>query len=217
MSSNSKDLESNQTHDDETKPLLQATTSPTSPTSDAAAQVSAAQATMAKAFKSTADLAKHLPTGTVLIFQILSPVFTNQGSCDQVNRIMAGWLVALCGLAIVFLNFTDSFKDSSGHVRYVVATFKGLWVIDGSPPPEPEIAKTYRLKFIDFLHAFMALMVFAAVALFDNNIESCFYPVLSYDTRQILTAVPVATGLIGSALFVVFPSSRHGIGFPSTS
>ncbi|KAJ1690788.1 hypothetical protein LUZ63_014943 [Rhynchospora breviuscula] len=217
MSSNSKDLESNQTHNDETKPLLQATGNTTSPTSDAAAQVSTAQATMAKAFKSTSDLAKHLPTGTVLIFQILSPVFTNQGSCDHVNRIMAGWLIALCSLAIVFLNFTDSFKDSSGNVRYVVATFKGLWVIDGNPPPEPEIAKTYRLKFIDFLHGFMALMVFAAVALFDNNIESCFYPVLSPDTRQILTAVPVATGLIGSALFVVFPSSRHGIGFPSTS
>jgi Protein of unknown function (DUF679) len=103
------------------------------------------------------------------------------------------------------------------QVRYVVATFKGLWVIDGSAPPEPEIVKRYRIKFIDFLHSFMALMVFAAVALFDKNIESCFFPVLSDDTRQILTAVPVATGLVGSALFVVFPSSRHGIGFPAAS
>lgn len=120
MSSNSKDLESNQTHDDdEEEPLLQATTSATAPTDDAAAQASAAQATMAKCFKSTADLAKHLPTGTVLIFQILSPVCTNQGNCDNVNRIMAACLVALCGLAIIFLTFTDSFKDSSGHVWFI--------------------------------------------------------------------------------------------------
>jgi Protein of unknown function (DUF679) len=121
MSSNSKDLEKNQTHDDdEKKPLLQGTTTATSPTDDAAAQESAAQTTMAKALKSTADLAKHLPTGTVLIFQILSPVFTNQGSCNHVNRIMAGWLIALCSMAVVFLNFTDSFKDSSGNVLFMM-------------------------------------------------------------------------------------------------
>lgn len=122
MSSNSKDLESHQTYDDddEKKPLLPGLVSATSPTDDAAAQASASQATMAKAFKSTADLAKHLPTGTVLIFQILSPVFTNQGSCNHVNRIMAGWLIALCGLAVVFLTFTDSFKDSSGNVLFMM-------------------------------------------------------------------------------------------------
>jgi Protein of unknown function (DUF679) len=90
-------------------------------------------------------------------------------------------------------------------------------VIDGSPPPDPEIAKMYRIKFIDFLHAIMAVMVFSSIALFDNNIESCFYPVMSYDVRQILTVVPLATGVVGSALFVVFPSTRRGIGFPALS
>ncbi|KAJ4781827.1 hypothetical protein LUZ62_066084 [Rhynchospora pubera] len=179
--------------------------------------ISNAEAAFAKAFKSTADLAKHLPTGSVLIFQILSPVFTNQGECDDVNRDMAKWLIIICCLTVFFLNFTDSFIDSGNNVRYVVATFNGLWVIDGSTPPDPEVAKMYSIKFIDFLHAVMAVMVFASVALFDNNIESCFYPVMSYDTRQILTVVPLATGLIGSALFVVFPSTRRGIGFPSLS
>ncbi|KAJ3686133.1 hypothetical protein LUZ61_015297 [Rhynchospora tenuis] len=179
--------------------------------------ISNAEAAFAKAFKSTADLAKHLPTGSVLIFQILSPVFTNQGECDDVNRDMTKWLIIICSLAVFFLNFTDSFIDSGNNVRYVVATFNGLWVIDGSPPPDAEVAKTYSIKFIDFLHAIMAVMVFASVALFDNNIESCFFPVMSYDTRQILTVVPLATGLVGSALFVVFPSTRRGIGFPSLS
>lgn len=36
---------------------------------------------MAQAFHSTAELAKHLPTGAVLVFEVLSPVFTNGGKC----------------------------------------------------------------------------------------------------------------------------------------
>lgn len=101
--------------------------------------------------KCTADLAKHLPTGTVLAFQILSPVFTNQGQCDGTNRAMAACLVALCGLSCFLLSFTDSFRDSAGRVRYAVATFRGLWVIDGTPPPPPDVAATYRLKFREIL------------------------------------------------------------------
>lgn len=76
------------------------------------------EAGLAKAFKSTADLAKHLPTGCVLIFQILSPVFTNQGQCDDVNRSMAIWLVVMCSLVVFFLNFTDSFVDGGNNVCY---------------------------------------------------------------------------------------------------
>ncbi|KAJ3692294.1 hypothetical protein LUZ60_012644 [Juncus effusus] len=211
--STKQDIESHQSK--ETTPLLQGTVSSES---DIETEISAAQAAFGAAFKSAASLAKHLPTGTVLVFQILSPVFTNQGTCDHVNRIMASCLVAFLGLLVVFFNFTDSFKDSSGTVRYVVATRTGCWVIDGTKIPSSVTVELYKLKFIDFFHSFMALMVFASVALFDNNIESCFYPVMSYDTKQILTAVPLATGLIGSVMFVVFPSTRHGIGFPiSTS
>ncbi|XP_072960963.1 protein DMP4-like [Typha angustifolia] len=205
-------MATNNPADDEEKQTLLEPPAPSSSSS-----MTPVQKAITQGFKSTADLAKHLPTGTVLAFQILGPVFTNQGQCDDANRTMTACLVALCGLACFLLSFTDSFRDAAGHVRYAVATTTGLWVIDGSAPPEPEIAKTYRLKFIDFLHAFMSLLVFAAVALLDKNVESCFYPVMSPDTKQVLTAVPLAAGVIGGGLFVIFPSTRHGIGFPLSS
>ncbi|KAF0903628.1 hypothetical protein E2562_028186 [Oryza meyeriana var. granulata] len=167
-----------------------------------------------RAFRSTAELAKHLPTGAVLVFEVLSPVFTNGGKCHDVNRVMTAWLVGLCAAACFFLCFTDSFHDRKGTVRYVVATHAGLWVIDGTAPPPPEVAATYCLRFIDFFHAVLSLVVFLSVAMFDRNVGACFYPVMSYDTRQVLTAVPLAGGLVGTMLFATFPSTRHGIGFP---
>ncbi|OEL36043.1 hypothetical protein BAE44_0002938 [Dichanthelium oligosanthes] len=142
---------------------------------------------MAKTFRSTAELAKHLPTGAVLVFEVLSPVFTNSGKCDDVNRVMTAWLVGLCAAACFFLCFTDSFLDAKGIMRYVVATRTGLWVIDGTPPPSPEEAAKKSLKFIDFFHAFLSLIMFMSVAMFDRNVDACFNPVMSYDTRQVLT------------------------------
>ena len=183
----------------------------TSTTDDEATRLERA---MAKAFRSTAELAKHLPTGAVLVFEVLSPVFTNGGKCDDVNRVMTAWLVGLCAAGCFFLCFTDSFHDAKGTVRYVVATRRGVWVIDGTPPPSPEKAAEKRVKFIDFFHAFMSLVVFMSVAMFDRNVGACFNPVMSYDTRQVLTAVPLAGGLVGTLLFATFPSTRHGIGFP---
>ncbi|OAY84228.1 hypothetical protein ACMD2_05452 [Ananas comosus] len=215
MATNVADVESPpqpQTVVDEQKQPLIDRAPPTAATDSK--EASGGETAVGLALKCTADLAKHLPTGTVLAFQILSPVFTNQGQCDNANRAMAACLVALCGLSCFLLSFTDSFRDSAGKVRHAVATFRGLWVIDGTPPPPPDVAATYRLKFIDFLHAFMSVLVFTAVALLDANIESCFYPVLSYDTKQVLTVVPVAAGLVGGGLFATFPSTRHGIGFP---
>ena len=174
----------------------------------------AIQRAIRQTFKSTAHLANLLPTGTVLAFQVLVPIFTNQGHCDDANRIMTACLLALCGFSCFFLSFTDSFRDPSGTVRYGWATFGGLWVIDGSTPPPPGVAVTYKIKAIDFAHAFMSLLVFAAVALFDKNVVPCFYPIPSEEIKQVLTALPVGIGVIGSMFFVAFPTTRHGVGFP---
>lgn len=170
---------------------------------------------IAKAFGSTAALAKNLPTGAVLVFEVLSPVFTHGGKCDDVNRVMTAWLVGLCAVGCFFLCFTDSFVDAKGTVRYVVATRTGLWVIDGTPPPPAAEAAGKRIKFIDFFHAFLSLVVFLSVAMFDRNVGACFIPVMSYDMRQVLTCVPLAGGLVGTLLFAKFPSTRRGIGFPA--
>ncbi|KAK6797460.1 hypothetical protein RDI58_005162 [Solanum bulbocastanum] len=174
------------------------------------------QQAISQTFKSTAHLANLLPTGSVLAFQFLSPIFTNQGQCDVVGRSLTAALVALCGLSCFLLSFTDSFKDQKGNVCYGFATTRGLWIIDGSATLPLDVAAKYKLKFIDFMHAIMSILVFAAVALFDQNVVNCFYPTPSYETQELLTALPVAIGVICSMLFVVFPTQRHGIGFPLT-
>lgn len=172
------------------------------------------QKAISQTFQSTAHLANLLPTGSVLAFQLLSPIFSNQGRCDAVSRSMTTGLVSLCGLSCCLLCFTDSFKDKKGNILYGFATLRGLWVIDGSGSISPEIAQNYRLRFIDFLHAFLSILVFAAVALFDQNVVNCLYPAPSDEAQELLTALPVGIGVISSMLFVVFPTKRHGIGFP---
>jgi len=175
------------------------------------------QRAISQTFQSTAHLANLLPTGTVLSFQLLSPIVTNQGNCDSVCKIMTATVVALCAVSCFLQCFTDSFRDDKGNVCYGVATLKGLWVIDGSTTLPPQLGAKFRLKFIDFVHAVMSILVFAAVALFDQNVVNCFFPSPSTQAREILTVLPVIIGIFCSMLFVAFPTQRHGIGFPLSS
>lgn len=174
------------------------------------------QQAISQTFQSTAHLANLLPTGSVLAFQLLSPIFSNQGVCDSVSRAMTAGLVALCGLSCLLLSFTDSIQDQKGKVCYGFATFSGFWIIDGSAAVPPAVATKYKLKFIDFAHALMSVLVFGAVAMFDQNVVKCFFPDPSTGTTEMLTALPVGVGVICSMLFVAFPTQRHGIGFPVT-
>lgn len=174
------------------------------------------QKAITQTFQSTAHLANLLPTGSVLAFQLLSPIFTNQGACDPMSRGLTAALVALCGFSCFLLSFTDSFKDQNGNVCYGFATIHGLCVIDGNSSLPPELAAKYKLRFIDFVHAVMSVMVFAAVTLFDQDVVNCFYPSPSDEIKELLTALPVGFGVVFSMLFVVFPTKRHGIGFPVT-
>ncbi|QCE04412.1 protein DMP7 [Vigna unguiculata] len=174
-----------------------------------------AQKTMRKAFKGTAHLSKLLPTGTVLIFQTLSPLFTHQGQCKTVsNKVMTIVLLSLCSISCFVLSFTDSFRDERGKVRYGVASANGIWVMDASVKLPAEEAQKYRLRFIDFLHAFMSILVFLAIALFDGSVVSCFAPKPSEETKELLMILPVGIGTVCSLFFVAFPTQRHGIGFP---
>ncbi|KAH6790340.1 transmembrane protein [Perilla frutescens var. frutescens] len=172
------------------------------------------QEAISQTFQSTANLANLLPTGSVLAFQLLAPIFSNEGKCDAVTRPLTAGLIALCGLSCILLNFTDSFKDQKGNLCYGLATFSGFWIIDGSGTLPPEMAAKYKLKFIDFAHAFMSALVFTAITLFDQNVVNCFYPEPSTGTQELLASLPVGIGVICSMLFVAFPTKRHGIGFP---
>ncbi|EXB54946.1 hypothetical protein L484_010525 [Morus notabilis] len=176
-----------------------------------------AQKAMRKTFKGTAHLANLLPTGSVLAFQILSPAFTHQGQCrSRVSQATTFGLLACCAASCFLLCFTDSFRDARGKVRYGVATFRGLWIVDGSAGAviAAEEAENYRLMVIDFFHALASLLVFAAVVAFDENVVRCFCPAPSEEVKELLVAVPVGVGVLCSLFFVAFPTRRHGIGFP---
>ena len=174
------------------------------------------QKVVRKAFKGTAHLSNLLPTGSVLTFQFLSPIVTHEGKCRSfVSQGATAAVLAFCAATCFAMSFTDSFRDERGKVRYGVATFRGLWVVDGaSGSLPPEEAAKYRLRLVDFVHAFLSIFIFAAVAMFDKNVIGCFYPSPSEEALEMLTALPVTVGVICGLFFVLFPTRRHGVGFP---
>lgn len=172
-----------------------------------------------RALETTANLANLLPTGTLLAFQLLIPIFTNNGSCDTATRPMTLILLALLAFSCFVACFTDSFKAPDGQIYYGLATFKGLWIFDynaATASGVPNELNKYRVGFIDLVHAVLSVLVFVAVALRDKNVVSCYYPSPNHETKQVLDVVPIGIGVICSLLFVVFPTRRHGIGFPVT-
>lgn len=166
-----------------------------------------------------ANLANLLPTGTLLAFQLLVPTFTNNGSCDAATRSMTLILLLLLGLSCFLASFTDSVESSDGQVYYGFATFKGMFLFDYPDSKESDLPdlRKYRIKFMDGVHAVLSVLVFGVVALREKNVLNCFYPTPEHETEEVLNIAPVGVGLICSLLFVVFPTRRHGIGYPVTA
>ncbi|XAR56306.1 hypothetical protein NMG60_11036741 [Bertholletia excelsa] len=204
-------LRARTTPSDQTPP---STDTSDSPKPQASVPLSLSQRTLA----STAHLANLLPTGTLLAFQLLTPIFTNNGSCDAATRPLTLLLLGLLAVSCFLACFTDSFKSRDGQVFYGFVTPKGMWLFD-SPAAEaaglPDLRK-YKLRAIDVIHAMLSLLVFAAVALRDRNVLGCLYPSPGHEAKEVLDIVPIGIGLICSLLFVVFPTRRHGIGYPVT-
>ncbi|GAA0166316.1 hypothetical protein LIER_40168 [Lithospermum erythrorhizon] len=179
-----------------------------------ATQKTGKQSAVNKTCSSASHLANLLPTGTLLSFQLLSPIFSNLGECDAMSRGLTGTLVSICALSCFLASFTDSLKDETGKVSYGFATLNGLWIIDGSPTTlPPAMATKYKLKFVDFVHAFMSLLIFLALSLFDKNVINCFFSDIPQIILNINSVLPVGIGLISCYIFVNFPTTRRGIGF----
>ncbi|KAL2904478.1 Protein DMP5 [Bienertia sinuspersici] len=166
-----------------------------------------------RALTSTGHLANLLPTGTLLAFQLLTPIFTNNGHCDAATRPMTALLLALLASSCFLASFTDSFRAPDGRVHYGFATFNGLWLLDYPGQVQLDQAK-YKLRFIDWVHAVLSILVFGVVALRDKNVVNCFYPNPSHQLQEVLDILPIGVGLLCSLLFVAFPTTRHGIGYP---
>ncbi|PPS16808.1 hypothetical protein GOBAR_AA03813 [Gossypium barbadense] len=145
-----------------------------------------------KTFTSLGNLIKLLPTGTVFIFQFLNPVLTNYGHCSPVNN----------------------YKGGDGLVHYGIATVNGLWPYSGSD--SVDLSK-YKLRIGDFVHAFFSVIVFAVLSLLDSNTVQCFYPSFEATEKVLLMVLPPVIGAVSGLAFMVFPNTRHGIGYPSST
>lgn len=181
-------------------------------------QPTMSQWAVSQALASTAQLSNLLPTGTLLALQTVTPIFTNHGSCDAVTRPLTAILLIFLTVACFLASFTDSFKSSDGQVFYGFSTFKGMWLFDSqaaaaTPSGLPDLRK-YKLTAVDWIHAFVSAFVLATLAMRDRSVVSCFYPKPSHEVQEVLDIVPLGLGLVCSLVFVIFPSKRHGIGYP---
>ncbi|KAF8390181.1 hypothetical protein HHK36_024703 [Tetracentron sinense] len=165
-----------------------------------------------KTISKTSMLVNFLPTGTLLTFEMLLPSVSGDGECSPVSTMMIHALMGLCTLSCFFFHFTDSFRGPDGKIYYGFVTPKGLAVF--KPGLGLEVPKDDRFKvgFTDFVHAIMSVMVFVAIAFSDHRVTNCLFPGHIKDMDEVMESFPLMVGVICSSLFLVFPTTRFGIG-----
>lgn len=166
-----------------------------------------------KTLSKTSLLGNFLPTGTLLTFEMVLPSIYKNGQCTHVHVIMIHFLLVMCALSCFFFHFTDSFHGADGNVYYGFVTPKGLSVFkpglaDVAVPKDDR----YKVGFQDFVHAVMSVMVFVAIAVSDHRVTNCLFPGRERDMDQVRESFPLMVGVVCSSLFLVFPTSRRGIG-----
>ncbi|CAH2055296.1 unnamed protein product [Thlaspi arvense] len=87
-------------------------------------QMSMSQRAMSNTLTSAANLSNLLPTGTLLAFQLLTPVFTSNGVCDHATRFLTAVLLFLLAASCFVSSFTDSVKADDGTIYFGFVTFK---------------------------------------------------------------------------------------------
>ncbi|XP_052140914.1 protein DMP3-like [Oryza glaberrima] len=79
---------------------------------------------------------------------------------------------------------------------------------------DPEELYKRRLRPLDFLHATLRVFVFLALAFSDAGIQTCLFPQESATWREALVNMPLGVGFVASFVFMIFPSTRKGVGYP---
>ncbi|XP_028770787.1 protein DMP10-like [Neltuma alba] len=165
-----------------------------------------------KTLASAANLANLLPTSTVLAFNALIPSFSNNGVCRLSNHILTLSAILVCALLCFFSSFTDSFVARDGRLYYGIATFKGLYIFNHSQFEEVTESDKYKISSIDFVHAFLSLVVFLIFAITNTNVQSCLMPHVGPNESAFITNLPLAAGVLSTFLFTIFPTTRRGMG-----
>lgn len=165
-----------------------------------------------KTLSKTSLLGNFLPTGTLLAFEMVLPTIYRTGECSHVTKLMLNLLLILCTLSCFFFHFTDSFKGPDDKVFYGLVTPNGLAVFKpdlGMIVPRDE---KYKLSFNDIVHALMSLMIFLSIAFSDHRVTKCLLPGKEKEMYEVMESFPLMVGLLCSGLYLIFPTTRHGIG-----
>ncbi|KAG2555956.1 uncharacterized protein LOC120686860 [Panicum virgatum] len=177
-----------------------------------------------KSMVTVAGLSKLLPAGTTLAFQTMAPSFTRGGECQRhgVNFAFTWGLIVFLTVLCAALSFTDSITDRDGVTYYGIATPLGFRLFDHHPTMEgedewEELKRRRRIKRRDCLHALLSAAVFVAIAFCDAGVQACLIPKESRQWREFLALLPLAVGFVASFVFIVFPSTRKGIGHEGAS
>jgi hypothetical protein len=168
---------------------------------------------------SSKNLTQQLPSGAVLAFQALAATFTNQGNCYHSNLWLTAGLVTVLSATCIFFSFTDSLVFQ-GKVYYGVAVPGRLNILNMRHEEEKVVFRDLKpeldnrgLKPVDWVHALLSLVVFLTIAGSDVGLQNCFFPKASDDTRQLLKNLPLGMAVMSSFVFIIFPTTRKGMGF----
>ncbi|KAL0898391.1 hypothetical protein Bca101_082352 [Brassica carinata] len=119
-----------------------------------------------KTVSKTSMLVNFLPTGTLLMFEMVLPSIYRDGDCGDV-------------------------------------------IAEAEIPVSDD---RYKLRVNDFVHAVMSVLVFMAIAFSDRRVTGCLLSGKEKEMDQVMESFPLMVGIVCSALFLVFPTTRYGVG-----
>ncbi|TVU11952.1 hypothetical protein EJB05_45564, partial [Eragrostis curvula] len=158
-------------------------------------------------------LANFLPTGTILAFKTILPVVSDGDSCSTLRVVLLWTLLLSCAVCCCCSHFIDSFRASDGQVYYGLVRKRGLSLLRTGLGVEVPRDDRYRRRCRDFVHAVLAVLIFAAVALADHRVYGCLIPGHSKKIHKVMENFPqLLVGAVCSVFFQMFPNLRCGIG-----
>lgn len=139
-----------------------------------------------------------MPLGSFFSYKLLSNV-----ACS--NKALTAIFISACGLGCFFTScFTNMVMEEEEE--------------DGGEACNNTRIIRYGcskcLKTQDFIHAVSSTVLFAAVALTDQNSVNAFYPCkISDGTMLFLRWLPILVGFASGCAVLKWPSSRRGLGY----
>jgi hypothetical protein len=147
----------------------------------------------------------------------------------NLNGVLTLGLIVICAASCFLLAFSDTVKLGDGKLYHGFATPRGLWLVRSlggrecrlrplSPSAARYLYLHYRLRPVDFVHAFLGVSVFLASAFSTPLVASCL---LGADDSgagsadsTLVGSVPLLIGFLAALLCVLFPSKRRGFDRP---